>query len=69
VPPNWRVRFGAAYAAELQAWISGLARGEIVGPSAWDGYAATRVTEFGVEAVKSGERVSIDYMDKPDLYR
>ena len=68
VPPNWRIRFGAAYHAELQAWISGLLRGEIVGPSAWDGYAATRVTELGVEAVKSGQRESIDYVAKPDLY-
>jgi myo-inositol 2-dehydrogenase / D-chiro-inositol 1-dehydrogenase len=69
VPPDWRVRFGGAYQAELQAWISGLARGETVGPSAWDGYAATRVTEAGVEAVKTGARVSIDYIDKPALYR
>jgi myo-inositol 2-dehydrogenase/D-chiro-inositol 1-dehydrogenase len=68
VPLDWRVRFGAAYHAELQAWISGLARGETVGPSAWDGYAATRVTEFGVEAVKTGERLTIDYIDKPPLY-
>ena len=68
VAPNWRVRFGAAYHAELQAWISGLARGEIVGPSAWDGYAATRVTEFGVEAVTTGRRIEIDYIDKPALY-
>ena len=56
VPPNWRVRFGDAYTAELQAWISGLERGEIVGASAWEGYAATRVVEVGVEAVSSGER-------------
>ena len=68
VPPDWRVRFGAAYHAELQAWITGLIRGEIVGPSAWDGYAATRVTELGVQAVQSGERVAIDYIAKPDLY-
>lgn len=68
VPPNWRVRFGAAYQAELQAWISGLQRGEIVGPSAWDGYAATRVTEFGVDAVKTGNRTAIDYVPKPGLY-
>lgn len=68
VPPDWRVRFGAAYHAELQAWISGLERGETVGPSAWDGYAATRVTESGVEAVTSGERVAIDYIEKPALY-
>jgi myo-inositol 2-dehydrogenase/D-chiro-inositol 1-dehydrogenase len=68
VPPNWRVRFGAAYHAELQAWITGLLHGEIVGPSAWDGYAATRVTELGVEAVKTGQRVAIDYIPKPGLY-
>lgn len=68
VPSNWRVRFASAYAAELQAWITGLRNGEIVGPSAWEGYAATRVTEFGVEAVKSGQRVAIDYIDKPALY-
>ncbi len=69
VAPSWRVRFGAAYEAELQAWISGLERGETVGPSAWDGYAATRVTEFGVEAVRTGERLAIDYRPRPDLYR
>ena len=68
VPPDWRERFGPAYSAELQAWIDGIQRGEAVGPSAWDGYAATRVTEFGVEAVKSGERVDIDYIPKPSLY-
>jgi len=68
VPPNWRVRFGAAYAAELQAWISGLQRAEIVGPSAWEGYAATRVVELGVDAVRSGERVAIDYVAMPALY-
>ena len=69
VPPDWRVRFGPAYTAELQAWITGLGKGEIVGPSAWDGYAATRVTEFGVQAVKTGQRVEIDYIEKPALYR
>ena len=69
VPPDWRVRFGLAYAAELQAWISGLLRGEIVGPSAWDGYAATRVAELGGEAVNGGQRLAIEYIDKPALYR
>lgn len=68
VPPDWRVRFGPAYTAELQAWITGLLNGETVGPSVWDGYAATRVTEVGVEAVKNGQRMAIDYIAKPDLY-
>jgi myo-inositol 2-dehydrogenase/D-chiro-inositol 1-dehydrogenase len=69
VPADWRQRFGAAYTAELQAWITGLQHGECVGPSAWEGYAATKVVEVGVEAVKTGERMVIDYIEKPALYR
>lgn len=68
IPGSWKVRFGATYHAELQEWISGLLRGETVGPSTWDGYAATRVAEAGVEAVRTGQRVSIDYVAKPGLY-
>jgi len=68
IPADWRERFAGAYTAELQAWISGLERGETVGPSAWEGYAATRVVEAGVEAVRTGERVTIDYVAKPALY-
>ncbi|HSW42095.1 MAG TPA: Gfo/Idh/MocA family oxidoreductase [Patescibacteria group bacterium] len=68
VPLDWRERFGAAYTAELQAWITGLLHGESVGPSAWEGYAATKVVEVGVEAVKTGARMEIDYIEKPDLY-
>lgn len=69
VPADWRQRFGAAYTAELQAWITGLQHGECVGPSAWEGYAATKVVEVGVEAVKTGERMTIDYIAKPGIYR
>jgi myo-inositol 2-dehydrogenase / D-chiro-inositol 1-dehydrogenase len=69
VPADWRERFGAAYTAELQAWITGLQHGETIGPSAWEGYAATKVVEVGVEAVKTGERMTIDYIEKPALYR
>jgi len=69
IPADWRERFGAAYTAELQAWITGLQHGECVGPSAWEGYAATKVVEVGVEAVKSGQRMKIDYIEKPALYR
>ncbi|MHB8959308.1 MAG: Gfo/Idh/MocA family oxidoreductase [Candidatus Limnocylindrales bacterium] len=70
VAPDWRVRFGAAYHAELQAWIDGVARDEAVGPSSWDGYAATLVTERGVEAVRTpGQPVAVAYVEKPALYR
>jgi myo-inositol 2-dehydrogenase/D-chiro-inositol 1-dehydrogenase len=69
IPADWRERFGAAYTAELQAWITGLSNGECVGPSAWEGYAATKVVEVGVEAVRTGARIDIGYMEKPALYR
>lgn len=68
IPSSWKVRFGATYHAEIQEWIAGLLRDETIGPSAWDGYAATRVAEAGVEAVRTGERVAVDYISKPDLY-
>jgi myo-inositol 2-dehydrogenase / D-chiro-inositol 1-dehydrogenase len=69
VAADWRERFGPAYTAELQAWIGGLERGEAVGASAWEGYAATKVVEQGVEAVRTGERMTIDYVERPALYR
>ncbi len=68
VSTDWRERFGPAYAAELQTWISGLERGETVGPSAWEGYAATCVVQVGVQAVSAGRRLSVDYMERPGLY-
>jgi myo-inositol 2-dehydrogenase/D-chiro-inositol 1-dehydrogenase len=68
VPPDWRSRFGVAYTAELQAWIGGLGRGECVGPSAWEGYAATNVVEAGVQAMETLERTTIGYVQKPALY-
>jgi myo-inositol 2-dehydrogenase/D-chiro-inositol 1-dehydrogenase len=68
IAADWRVRFNDAYHAELQTWISGLLRGETIGPSAWEGYAATRVTESGVEAVRTGQRVTIEYIARPALY-
>ena len=69
VAGDWRERFGAAYTAELQAWITGLQDGHIVGPSAWEGYAATKVVEVGVEAVRTGQHMTIEYIEQPALYR
>lgn len=69
IPADWRVRFGPAFEVELRSWVDGLARGEIIGPSSWDGYAATRVTEVGVAAARSGDRLPVEYMEKPGLYR
>ena len=44
--------------------------GEQVGPSAWDGYAATACGEAGVQAVENiGSVVEVSLNQKPDLYK
>ncbi|MPZ93437.1 MAG: inositol 2-dehydrogenase [Propionibacteriales bacterium] len=68
VPPDWRVRFGSAYQAELQAWVDSLASGEFHGASAWDGYAATAVAEAGLRARAEGARVAVELVDRPSFY-
>ena len=62
-------RFGAAYDVEIQSWVDAALKGEIGGPTAWDGYATAACCEAGVEAQKSGEKVAVKLAAKPDLYR
>ena len=68
VTPGFEDRFGAAYDVEVQAWVDAALRGEIGGPTAWDGYATAACCEAGVEAQKSGEKVKVQLNTKPDLY-
>lgn len=70
VPEDWRERFIRAYDAEFQEWIDGLVAGAgPTGPSSWDGYAAAVVSDAAVEALRTGTRVAVEMVDKPDLYR
>ncbi|WP_336852390.1 Gfo/Idh/MocA family oxidoreductase [Sinomonas albida] len=68
VTPGFEARFGAAYDAEIQSWVDAAVRGEIGGPSAWDGYATAACCEAGVEAQKSGDKVAVVLNDQPALY-
>lgn len=69
VPADWRERFIAAYDVEFQEWIDSIADGGApVGPSAWDGYAAAVVSDAGVAALRTGERIEVSLADKPKLY-
>lgn len=54
VPDDFRVRFGAAYDEEVQSWVDASRRGEVVGSTAYDGYAATAVCEAGMESLSTG---------------
>ena len=60
VPDDFRVRFAAAYDVEVQSWVDASRRGEVVGPTTWDGYAATVVCEAGMESLKSGSPMKVE---------
>jgi myo-inositol 2-dehydrogenase/D-chiro-inositol 1-dehydrogenase len=54
VPDDFRARFAAAYDDEVQAWVDSSRRGEVNGPTAFDGYDATVVCEAGMESLNTG---------------
>ena len=68
VPADWRERFIAAYDLEIAEWIKAASAGGATGPSAWDGYAITAVSDAGLEAADSGEAVEVKLADRPGLY-
>ena len=68
IPADYRERFGDAYQNELEEWVAGVLRGEITGPSAWDGYATTAVAEAAVESQAKGGRVAVELVERPALY-
>ncbi|SDP32278.1 myo-inositol 2-dehydrogenase / D-chiro-inositol 1-dehydrogenase [Streptomyces sp. cf386] len=61
-------RFVDAYDREVQAWVDATRRGEVVGPSAWDGYAVAAVCEAGVRSLRDGGRVAVELVGRPALY-
>lgn len=61
-------RFGGAFVAEVQQWISAVDRGEHAGSSSWDGYAAACVCDAGVRALESDTWVPVEMIDKPAFY-
>ncbi|MFC6354518.1 Gfo/Idh/MocA family protein [Luethyella okanaganae] len=65
---DFRTRFSAAYDTQVQRWVDAVKRGEIDGPSAWDGYRVAAACEAGVEAQATGRRVDVNYIHKPAFY-
>ncbi|MEU6343846.1 Gfo/Idh/MocA family oxidoreductase [Streptomyces sp. NPDC046977] len=62
-------RFVDAYDREVQAWVDATRRGEVTGPSAWDGYAAAAVCEAGLRSQSEGGRVEVALVERPAFYR
>lgn len=67
IPGDYRERFARAYDVELQAWVDATRRGEVVGPTTWDGYAATVVCTAGMASLASGEPVPVELADPETL--
>ncbi|MFD4523511.1 Gfo/Idh/MocA family protein [Streptomyces sp. NPDC058470] len=68
VAQDYLVRFADAYDREVQAWVNATREGRAVGPSVWDGYAASAVAEAGVLAQETGGRVAVELAPRPGLY-
>jgi myo-inositol 2-dehydrogenase/D-chiro-inositol 1-dehydrogenase len=65
VPPDYRVRFARAYDLEIQAWADASRRGAVVGPTSYDGYAATVVSSAGMESLATGKPVPVHLAERP----
>jgi myo-inositol 2-dehydrogenase / D-chiro-inositol 1-dehydrogenase len=52
-------RFAQAYRDELRAWVSAVQDGTSAGPGAWDGYAASAVTEACARSAQTGLRTEV----------
>jgi myo-inositol 2-dehydrogenase/D-chiro-inositol 1-dehydrogenase len=69
IAQDYNERFADAYDREIQAWVDATRRGEVTGPSAWDGYAVAAVCEAGVRALEEGARTAVELVERPALYR
>ncbi|MFI6244783.1 Gfo/Idh/MocA family oxidoreductase [Streptomyces sp. NPDC051016] len=66
---DWVGRFRDAFDTEFREWIAGIAAGnEPTGPSAWDGYAATVISNATVEARRSAAVTTVDMKPRPAFY-
>jgi myo-inositol 2-dehydrogenase/D-chiro-inositol 1-dehydrogenase len=65
---DWKDRFIDSYDVELQEWINSTVKGEMHGPSAWDGYVVAVTTDACVKAKHTGKIVPISLPERPAFY-
>lgn len=68
IPADWKERFADAYDVELQHWIDAVNEGRVDGPTAWDGYVVSRITEACSKAREKGDIIRIDMEAYPQFY-
>jgi myo-inositol 2-dehydrogenase/D-chiro-inositol 1-dehydrogenase len=66
---DWKQRFIDAYDVEIQDWITTTRKGEMNGPSAWDGYLAAVTADALVKAQQTRETVPITTGLCPEFYK
>jgi len=65
---DWKLRFIDAFDVELQEWIRDTLKGEMHGPTAWDGYFTSVTADACVESKHSGRIVPIAVDETPAFY-
>ncbi|UOQ93311.1 Gfo/Idh/MocA family oxidoreductase [Halobacillus shinanisalinarum] len=65
---DWKDRFIDSYDVELQEWIYSTIKGEVSGPTAWDGFVVAVTADASVEAKKSQKIEPISIPERPDFY-
>lgn len=68
IADDFRERFADAYRRQLQGWVASVRDGVPTGPTAWDGYAASRAAEACVTAAATGRAVDLEPAQAPALY-
>jgi myo-inositol 2-dehydrogenase/D-chiro-inositol 1-dehydrogenase len=68
VPRNSLATFRDAYRAELKAWIQSVSEGDAIAPNAWDGFAATAVSDACRRSIATGEPAKVELGERPSLY-
>ena len=66
---DWKQRFIEAYDIEMQDWIDATLRGEMNGPSAWDGYVAAVTADALVKSQTTGAVEAIATGETPAFYK
>lgn len=65
---DWKVRFIESYDVELQDWIDSTLKGQVNGPTAWDGYLASVTSDACVKAQETGAIEPIVTPVRPAFY-
>jgi len=68
IEQDWRWRFADAYDVEVQDWINSAIKGEVKGPTAWDGYMVAVTSDALVQSQQTGQTVPIAAGERPEFY-